>query len=64
MSNDFEYWLEMVGESFSQNGIDYDYEKIKLVAQDMSAAHEEYGQAFYQIPSSQHPGVSASARAR
>lgn len=53
--NDLEYWEEMVGESFCENGVEYDSEKVKLVAKDMSSAHEHYGMAFYQPPVSEHP---------
>lgn len=56
--DDLEYWEEMVGESFCQNDIEYDSSKVKLVAKDMSAAHEHYDQAFYQPPVSEHPVFS------
>ncbi len=36
--DDLKYWEEMVGESFCQNDVKYEPEKIKAVAQDMSAA--------------------------
>ena len=47
MSEQAQYWAEVLGNSLEEHGAVVDAATIDAVADDLRIAHEEYGQAFY-----------------
>lgn len=52
--SEFDYWAEVVGQSFDEHGIVYTREQVQAIARDMEGAQQEYDQTSYQPPDPVH----------